>query len=320
MTQTTRRHEHISVVIPTFNRAGYVVEAVESVLRQSEPPLEIIVVDDGSVDRTAEALAPYRDRIRYIRQENRGEAGARNRGIAAAHGEWVAFLDSDDRWEPHALQALRSASERYPQAGLIAMRARRMLPDGTLTSRISGEKKTSGPYFSTTSLLGVDSGGVQTPMVRRRLFEVAGGFDETLSAPDVDMWIRLSFHTTLVSVPEALLHWRMHEGNTSGDIATNARMWLRIIDKLACDRPDFIRTHRWAWRRASGKARLRLGRELLARVEEDASRLAEARLWLRRSVAAYPFFARTYLYLTWSCLAPRSYANWRRFERRWRLG
>jgi hypothetical protein len=107
-----------SVIIPTYNRAATVAEAVASVLAQSVAAAEIIVIDDGSRDATAEALAPFAGRIRLVRQENAGVSAARNRGIALATGDWVTFLDSDDLWLPHRLAVLAAAVEREPEAGV----------------------------------------------------------------------------------------------------------------------------------------------------------------------------------------------------------
>jgi glycosyltransferase involved in cell wall biosynthesis len=93
----------VSVVIPTFNRAGIVCNAIESALSQHSVNLEIIVVDDGSNDDTPKVLAPFLDRIRYVRTENAGVSSARNRGIQESRGDWIAFLDSDDTWSAHKL-------------------------------------------------------------------------------------------------------------------------------------------------------------------------------------------------------------------------
>src|SRR5262249_42853631 len=159
--------------------AAYLKTAIDSALAQTLPPAEIVVVDDGSTDETTTTLARYGDRIRAIRQDNAGQAAARNRGVAEARSEWVAFLDSDDRWEPRALPSLDRASEEHPDADLIAMKAVAMRADGTPTRRIQG-KKSPGPYFTTRSMLMGDSGGILTPMVRRSLFLELGGFDASL--------------------------------------------------------------------------------------------------------------------------------------------
>ena len=103
----------VSVVVPAYNYARYLPKAIDSALGQTHPPLEVIVVDDGSTDDTPRVLAAYADRIRVIRQANQGAGAARNAGIAAARGEYVAFLDSDDLWHPRKLelQLARFASD-----------------------------------------------------------------------------------------------------------------------------------------------------------------------------------------------------------------
>jgi len=105
----------ISVVIPTFNRSGLVRLAIQSVLAQTSPATEIIVVNDGSKDDTREVLASYGDKIRPIHQDNTGLSGARNTGIAAARGDWIAFLDDDDEYGPERLAIARESIRRFPQ-------------------------------------------------------------------------------------------------------------------------------------------------------------------------------------------------------------
>lgn len=109
----------VSVVIPTYNRAKLVVEAIESVLRQTAPPREIIVVDDGSTDDTASALASFGDRIISIRQENQGVGTARNRALAVASSPYIAFLDSDDLWLEFKLELQIDILERNPDLGFL---------------------------------------------------------------------------------------------------------------------------------------------------------------------------------------------------------
>ena len=308
----------VSVVIPTYNRAGLVGLAVESALAQTFTDREIVVVDDGSTDGTAETLARFGTAIRVVRKENGGEASARNRGIREALGTWVAFLDSDDLWEPDALERLIAAAATHPGAGLVAMKARSILADGTRTGRVHG-KKSPGPSFTTRSLLWGDAGGVLMPMVRRDLLLAEGGFDESLrQATDCDMWVRLSFRTEMVAVDAPLLLCRVHPENASADKTVNAVMWLRILAKLASAQPAWVAANRWTYRRALGKERLRLGRELLAAWDGSRDGLAKARETLRSSVATFPFFARAWLYLAWSLVAPRGYAAWRRVEMRHR--
>ncbi len=112
----------VSVVLPTYNCARYVGAAVESVLQQTYKNYELIIVNDGSTDGTDQALAPYlcnSGNIRYIKQENKGHAGARNTGIRAAAGDFIAFIDSDDKWLPEKLQEQVQAFEEDPEVGLV---------------------------------------------------------------------------------------------------------------------------------------------------------------------------------------------------------
>lgn len=119
-----------SVIIPTYNRAAFVTLAVESVLRQTFKECEIIVVDDGSTDHTRESLEPYRDRIRMIHQENQGVSAARNTGIRAARGEWIAFLDSDDVWCGDYLATQMGQMEEFPRCVGHITNAVTVFPDG----------------------------------------------------------------------------------------------------------------------------------------------------------------------------------------------
>jgi glycosyltransferase involved in cell wall biosynthesis len=108
----------VSVIIPTYNSASYIIEAVESVLNQTYKDFEVIVVDDGSTDNTHTLLEPYLDRIMYRFQENRGESIARNEGIRIAQGEYITFLDSDDWWMPSKLERQVPLMEAIPEAVL----------------------------------------------------------------------------------------------------------------------------------------------------------------------------------------------------------
>ena len=310
----------VSVVIPTYNRAEYLKQALSSVFRQTFTDYEVIVVDDGSTDETPDVLKDYQDRIISLRQENSGAARARNRGIRLARGRWVAFLDSDDMWQPVALERLIAAAAHYPDAGLITMKGLLMKSDGEVTDRIVG-KRSPGPSFTTRSLLDKDSGGVLTPMVQRKVLEEVGGYDEGLrTAHDCDLWLRISFRTPMVAIEDALLLRRVHDANASGDQLLNARMWLRILQKLADEHPEFVRDNRTLVNRALAKENLRLGRELLARADQDPAHISEARRVLRSSLASHPRSRRAWAYLLWSLLAPRTYAGWRRREVKARRG
>src|SRR5262249_41417720 len=147
----------VSVVIPTRDRAALLPVAIESALAQRVRDVEVIVVDDGSTDDTEAVLARFRDRVRHVRQAPEGVAAARNRGWSEGRGRWIAFLDSDDWWQPEALERALGAAEREPSAGVVSMEARGVRLDGTWSGK-SFRKKSPGPWFTTESLLERDAG------------------------------------------------------------------------------------------------------------------------------------------------------------------
>src|SRR5437764_650773 len=110
----------ISVVIPTYNRAALVTQAVESALAQTRPPHQIVVIDDGSTDSTPEAMARFGNKILYIQQKNQRVAAARNNGIRHATGDWVAFLDSDECWHRQKLEVQAGYIEKHPEVDVVA--------------------------------------------------------------------------------------------------------------------------------------------------------------------------------------------------------
>jgi glycosyltransferase involved in cell wall biosynthesis len=308
----------VSVVIPTYNRARYVAEALESVFAQTFKDYEVIIVDDGSTDNTQTALQPYMERIRYVRQENRGLAAARNRGVREVRGEFVAFLDSDDCWEPRMLEEVLKTFEKHPDVGAVFVAEREMDEQGNLLKRVH-TKRSPGLFFTPESMVSKDTGvGCgRPPVVRRKWLDALGGFDESMrSAVDCEMWIRYSFHVPMVLQPEPFVRRRVHEGHLSGDRGVNAEHWLRILEKLKRERPEFVREHPWLYRRAVGKENLRLGRELLAKGSGDREHLRQAQRALGKAIRSYPFFLRAYFYLAWSHLFPSSYGTWRKWERK----
>ena len=119
----------VSVIIPTYNRSKYVTKAIDSVLAQTYRDFEIIVVDDGSTDNTKEVLKPYTDRIKYLYQENTGVSAARNAGIRAAGGQWIAFLDSDDEWLPEKLSIQMDYLSRHNEIVAFITNVKFILPD-----------------------------------------------------------------------------------------------------------------------------------------------------------------------------------------------
>lgn len=180
----------VSVVIPTYNRAWAVCAAIDSVLAQDYPAVELIVVDDGSTDGTEELLAAYSTNIIHIRQENKGVAAARNRGVAAAHGPLIAFLDSDDYWLPRKLTAQAAFFHSRPEA-LICQTQEYWIRNGRRVNPRRRHEKPQGDIFVPSLALCLVS--PSAVMLRKKLLDEVGGFDEALPAcEDYDLWLRVS--------------------------------------------------------------------------------------------------------------------------------
>ena len=109
----------VSIIIPTYNRAKFLPTAIQSALQQSYPNIEVIVIDDGSTDNTKMALEPFKDKIRYFATEHKGTAHARNVGMKAATGKYIAFLDSDDTYLPNKIEIQVSFIEEHPEVGMV---------------------------------------------------------------------------------------------------------------------------------------------------------------------------------------------------------
>lgn len=189
----------ITAVIPTYNRAATVGRAVQSVLDQTRPCDEIIVVDDGSTDATAEALAGFSDRIRVIAKANDGVSSARNVGVAEATSPWVAFLDSDDRWEPEKLEQQAPLLDK-PGLVLAATDWRVDQPDALTAFTKAGLGEVTRWGDPPLDLLTRPNGNalwLPTWIVRREAFLHVGGFDERMRCiEDTRLMFRLGFEGT----------------------------------------------------------------------------------------------------------------------------
>lgn len=203
-----------SVVIPTYNRCTQVLRAVESVLAQTVPLDEIIVVDDGSVDGTVESIqSRYGTRLKVIRQENRGVSAARNRGAREAKNEWIAFLDSDDIWYPSKIERQREALKLFGKDCGVCFSDNRFgnNPEMTFT-RFEEIGFVNAPGMGLLEkparyiVVGREPFFTSSLVLRRELLLELGGFDESLIVgEDADMVFRLSFRTKFCFVADVLV-------------------------------------------------------------------------------------------------------------------
>lgn len=196
----------VSVVVPTHNRAPLLPRALDSVLDQTLAPLEIIVVDDGSSDETANVIKEVYPSVRYLKQDNRGVSTARNRGIAAASGEWIALLDSDDTWLPGKLAAQRELLEANP-GHRICHTEEIWIRNGRRVNAMKKHAKSGGHIFHRCLPLCVIS--PSSVLLQRSLIDEVGDFDEDLPVcEDYDLWLRICARepVAFVEAPQIVKH------------------------------------------------------------------------------------------------------------------
>lgn len=222
----------LSVIVPAYNAAAYIKQAIDGALSQAGLGIEIIVVDDGSTDATPEILARYGDRIRTIRQPNQGPAAARKRGIASALGAWLAFLDADDLWLPDFVRVMIACAKQAPEnVAVIACGWQHVdingAPIGLAVSldfkRLSFERLLLGNRFPPVAVV-----------ARRSAVMLSGGFDESIyGVEDWDMWLRMALRGyEITSVPEVLAAYRQVPGSVSRNVMRLRDNSFRVLDKV----------------------------------------------------------------------------------------
>lgn len=220
----------VSVIIPTFNRAGCIARAIDSVLAQTYRDREIIVVDDGSTDNTMQVLENYAERIRCIRQDNAGVSAARNAGLRAAQGEWVAFLDSDDTWLPSKLAVQMDLVERTGTevcfTSVVQVDETRERPvQGVCSDTVFQE-----PLDLLLVLRVVPY--VQSMVAKTRFLRKLGGFNELLRvAEDTDLIYRMAFKSAFAYVGSPLVRMDRTEGRNG------------LANREAMASPEYLQAH-----------------------------------------------------------------------------
>jgi len=222
----------VSVIIPTHNRAGFLAQAIDSVLAQTYANFELIVVDDGSTDETPSLLASYGRGLISLRQENRGPAAARNAGIRAARYPLLAFLDSDDRFVKNKLSIQVAAMEAQPEL-LISHTQETWFRNGQHLNQKKRHAKGDGDIFARSLELCVV--GMSTVMARRELFDRVRLFDESFPCcEDYELWLRTSaaHPFLLVDAPLTVKHGGRPD-QVSVQFATGMdRFRIRALEKL----------------------------------------------------------------------------------------
>lgn len=221
----------VSIVIPTYNRASLIGQSLKSALAQTYKNCEIIVVDDGSTDNTRQVVESFGPAVRYISKDNSGPSPTRNLGIREAKGEYVAFLDSDDLWEPTKIEKQLRCFEQNPDRGMVSCNYR-FIDQNNAVIKDPG----AYPGYVPAPYLINDMVRLQFPfaatsqfMFRRSIFEKIGAFKENLRiSEDVDLLIRVGVKFPIGYVDEVLVSVRLHENHSMRETPRH-EIWLNSV-------------------------------------------------------------------------------------------
>jgi glycosyltransferase involved in cell wall biosynthesis len=314
----------VSVILPVYNVEAYIQQTVESVLNQTYQDFELLIVDDGSSDRSIELCQQYRDpRIRILRQQNRGLAGARNTGIRHATGDYVALLDGDDLWLPEKLERHVQHLERSPTVGVSFSRSTFIDEQGKPLGIYQMPRMTD---IAPEHVFCRNPIGNGSAVVLRWEVLAAIAFPETWygkpetfyfddqfrQSEDIECWLRIVLTTQwrIEGIPEALTLYRVNAGGLSANVLKQLESWERVVEKTRAYAPDFIR--QWERRARAYQLRYLARRSVRQRAAGMAVKLVNQAVWTEpRMLLDEP--RRTILtlgaaYLSW--LLPRRIYTW----------
>lgn len=304
----------VSVIIPTYNRVDFVQEAIESVFSQSYRDFEIIVVDDGSTDDTHNILATFiaEGLIQYIYQDNAGGGNARNTGIQAAQGKYIALLDSDDLFLPKKLAKQIALLEKHGEAGMVHCGFSKFDDTGKDLG-YRDPSRFSGWIYPKLLLEWSVLISTSTVVIPASVLQEIGGFDDTTWAADLDMWRRISRRYEILAVPDNLAMIRVHSGGMSVDRIGIATKFKKYYDKAFYDDPTLSSNFK---RRALSKMHANVGQILLG--EGEAEHMQYARQNSVQAMRLWPFTLGAYAGYFGSFLSPstrnRLFRRWRNFR------
>ena len=218
----------VSVITPTYNRAHFICETIDSVLAQTYKDYEIIVVDDGSTDNTKEVLMRYGDKVRYFYQQNQGQATASNYAVSQSLGEYLAFIDDDDLWLPAKLERQVEVLEKNPELGFVCSESHAFKENGQIVHWKKEKLKTEDfqSMFDGNFIIHA------TVVLRKKCFQDVGGYDARLrTTQDYDLWLRLTRKYKFLYMNIPLTKYRVHNHNLHKNLKQKLKDHLFIFRK-----------------------------------------------------------------------------------------
>lgn len=301
----------ISIIVPTYNYAHFIVDCLESIFSQTYKDFEVIVVDDGSTDDTAQVLEKYKGRIRYIHQENRGLPAARNTGIRAAQGEYLAFLDSDDLWLPNKLDEQIRVLRNDADMGIIFSDASAFNERGVMRESILKEENICTGFCFQRLFMG-NYLVMPTVMIRKRCLEKSGLFDESLTAvEDYDLWLRISLYYKIGFVSKILAQYRVHPSNMSKDFYLLVDNEIKVIQKIIDQYPGPVQKLRGV----SVRLCTLFNQHGLEWIKKGNARQAKKSFF--KAITTRPWQVRAYYYFLATMAGKRGFEQLREFKRSW---
>ena len=292
-------HPLVSIVIPTFNRKRFVCEAIESCLAQTYPNCEVIVIDDGSSDGTGEHLrGTFGAGIRYIRQENQGPAIARNRGIWEARGEFIHFLDADDRLAAKKVETCLRLFLQRSDIDVVHTYYQFVAADGRTRLETSPFPRFSDDIFCELLRLTGNHILISSTMIRTAVLRAIGGFEadpQFRSAEDWDLFLRLASKHKFYGINERLVYRRMHDDMLSDDRLQGALGRLKTVENA--------RDYGWERCMSAGEfeGKLAARHHVLAVNWWKVGKRGQASYHFKRAAELYPRDARQRRLLAWFC-------------------
>ncbi len=290
----------VSVIIPAYNAERFIEEALESVFRQTFQDFEIVVIDDGSEDRTASICERYKGKIRYFYQENRGLAAARNAGVQISSAPYISFLDVDDLYLPEKIEVQKEFLDLHPEFDIVFSNFEYF--GGRLLRHPIPESFRDGEGNQFLDLFRYNCIAIPTVFARKRLFDEIGFFDETLSAvEDYDLWLRISRKKKIGYIDRVLAKVRLHPENMSKDAELMCASELNVMEKILRENPEIREEHPSLWKIKKSIVYFEAGYKLL--VAQD---MKKARKKFLSAMRERPLWLKPYAYLLSSTLGARA--------------